>query len=761
MAAAGVLLDEHSPDLAAELLTRLGGGHHIAEESLLRLLRAQLAHLLGEPHQALELADEIDLTSLGGLQLDLLLSHGLLLLAEIRGGLGITEQAVELRAQQHPALRRLLSPAERAAELGMLAYRYGLLGDEEGVSCCAAQMGALLSRLPKPKRALVQTQLGYALVRLDRYAPAFEQLHAAHRLYTELDDRPGRMEVQVILAEMAVRLGDLKLAERLTSELAQVKGLPPGVRSLGQNVQATCAWARGDVPQAMRRLRSALRIEQRQGCVLAEAGLWGLLSEIGAELPSSVGWARRGQRMRLGLVAALDDQRTKLALMARTRNLGVRLVQRLRQHRGIGEILSAVQEAKAGEFLRRVQDAPGSKQEQELLQQVRAGANQPEAAGLGLVAEEDPRVRQRGQAAIRLYHSLTRAPGIARELRIRPAAIQRKLARGQVAIEYYRPDPDGDELLLFLIRRERLELLTVPWRLEHTEAMRHAADVVSGAVPLAGPASFAALQQSLRRLDEVLVQPVEGELSGATRLLLAPGASLLDVPFEALLDRHDLPLLERSTLTFLVSTAQLAYLPAGAGARSPRFSRALLLRGQDDASARLRHADREMAEIRALLLGTGRVELCPVPDRAGLAAALAAADLVHYAGHARFDGSDGEAAVLHLPGGALGPGELRRTRLPRRPLLVWSGCETGRVATVGDEFVGFLRSSFLAGARCVVCSSWAADDEATAELMRRFYRGLVLERRTASESLALANRALRRLAPHPSFWCNFRLYGAT
>jgi CHAT domain-containing protein len=59
-------------------------------------------------------------------------------------------------------------------------------------------------------------------------------------------------------------------------------------------------------------------------------------------------------------------------------------------------------------------------------------------------------------------------------------------------------------------------------------------------------------------------------------------------------------------------------------------------------------------------------------------------------------------------------------------LVVLSGCETalGR-ATTSEGYLGFTQALFARGARSVVLSLWAVDDQATSLLMARFYANLL------------------------------------
>ncbi len=59
-------------------------------------------------------------------------------------------------------------------------------------------------------------------------------------------------------------------------------------------------------------------------------------------------------------------------------------------------------------------------------------------------------------------------------------------------------------------------------------------------------------------------------------------------------------------------------------------------------------------------------------------------------------------------------------------LVVLSACNTGLGKDVrGEGLVGIVRGFMYAGAARVVASLWKVDDEATAELMKRFYRHML------------------------------------
>jgi CHAT domain-containing protein len=81
---------------------------------------------------------------------------------------------------------------------------------------------------------------------------------------------------------------------------------------------------------------------------------------------------------------------------------------------------------------------------------------------------------------------------------------------------------------------------------------------------------------------------------------------------------------------------------------------------------------------------------------------------------------------------------------------------------VGDEgLVGLPQAFMKAGARQVLVSLWDVGDRSTAELMRLFYRGLLVEQREPAAALRAAQCAMRRDVRWraPASWAGFVLQG--
>ena len=79
----------------------------------------------------------------------------------------------------------------------------------------------------------------------------------------------------------------------------------------------------------------------------------------------------------------------------------------------------------------------------------------------------------------------------------------------------------------------------------------------------------------------------------------------------------------------------------------------------------------------------------------------------------------------------------------RARLVVLSCCHSAWGEVKSEGVVGIARAFLAAGARSVLVSLWAIDDEATMEFMKLFY-GQLVDRRSASEALNEAMKSMRK-----------------
>lgn len=143
---------------------------------------------------------------------------------------------------------------------------------------------------------------------------------------------------------------------------------------------------------------------------------------------------------------------------------------------------------------------------------------------------------------------------------------------------------------------------------------------------------------------------------------------------------------------------------------------------------------------------------------------------VHFATHGYIDSErpDLSAIVLSLvdqhgnpEDGFLRAHEIYNLNLPAE-VVVLSACQTGLGKEIkGEGLIGLTRGFMYAGARRVVVSLWNVNDKATAELMKRFYRGMLREKLTPAAAL---RQAQTEMLQHPQwnapyYWAAFVLQG--
>jgi CHAT domain-containing protein/Tfp pilus assembly protein PilF len=144
--------------------------------------------------------------------------------------------------------------------------------------------------------------------------------------------------------------------------------------------------------------------------------------------------------------------------------------------------------------------------------------------------------------------------------------------------------------------------------------------------------------------------------------------------------------------------------------------------------------------------------------------------IVHFATHGVVDSQTPALSGLMLSRvseqgkpveGFLGLEDIYNLRLGA-DLVVLSGCETALGKEVrGEGLVGLTQGILYSGAKLVAASLWRVEDQATAELMSRFYRGLLAEGRPPAAALREAQLAIRsdRRWRAPYYWSGFVLQG--
>jgi len=355
----------------------------------------------------------------------------------------------------------------------------------------------------------------------------------------------------------------------------------------------------------------------------------------------------------------------------------------------------------------------------------------------------------------------------------------------------------AERSFLWVVDRESVTGVELPPRARIEAATREVYSRLAVLAPGDGR-----LEPAAARLSRMLLGPVAGKL-GNRRLLIVADGELAYLPFGALpvpepgglplLARHEIanahsasavalqrrlvhPAPAAGTVAMLADPVFDAADPrlavqagkrteAGGGSRSPTASSFL----------RLPWSRRE-AEAIAAIAGNapaGR-SLLALDFRASRATALSPElsgyRIVHFATHGIIDSRTPALSGLMLSRidergapleGFLGLRDIYNLRLGAE-LVVLSGCETALGKQVrGEGLVGLTQGFLYAGARQVIASLWRIEDRATAELMSRFYRGLLVEGRAPAAALRQAQLAIRddKRWRSPYYWSGFVLQG--
>jgi CHAT domain-containing protein len=309
-------------------------------------------------------------------------------------------------------------------------------------------------------------------------------------------------------------------------------------------------------------------------------------------------------------------------------------------------------------------------------------------------------------------------------------------------------------------------------------------------------------KRAAQRASDLLLGQV-ARLLGDKRVAILAEGSLRSLPFAALPDpvHGTEPLVARHEIVILPSASVLAALRQLDATRPPRPGLVAVLADPvfntaDERLAAEGSPDQETVVSRSLSgsersafprLPASRLEADAVLRLARGEKTLAAVGfdasrelatsgrlsqfrILHFAAHGFLDPAHPDRSGIVLSrydrrgrgrDGILRAEEIRTLRLPA-DLVVLSACDTGAGADIaGAGRATLLRSFFEAGASRVVASLWAVDDRATAELMKRFYEGLLGEGLRPAAALRKAQISMMRETPWkaPAYWAGFFLEG--
>jgi CHAT domain-containing protein/Tfp pilus assembly protein PilF len=306
--------------------------------------------------------------------------------------------------------------------------------------------------------------------------------------------------------------------------------------------------------------------------------------------------------------------------------------------------------------------------------------------------------------------------------------------------------------------------------------------------------------EALTELSRALLGPVSRDLGTKRLVVVAPGA-LEYVPFAALSapGENGKPLIAAHEVANLPSASTVAFLRRKSAAPHPSKVLAVLAdpvfssgdprleKPGDRRNAPQPSADRELPAVGFERLTFTRREAAGILAFVPPAARLAALDFdanrslvtsgtlrpyrfVHIASHGLVNSLHPELSSIvlstvdrggHPQNGLLQTIDIYNLSLSAE-LVVLSACQTALGKEIrGEGLVGLTRAFLYAGAPSVVASLWTVSDRSTAELMTRFYRGILVQKLRPAAALREAQVSLwkEQRWSRPYYWAAFTLEG--
>jgi len=313
-----------------------------------------------------------------------------------------------------------------------------------------------------------------------------------------------------------------------------------------------------------------------------------------------------------------------------------------------------------------------------------------------------------------------------------------------------------------------------------------------------------------RAMSRMLLGPVANRL-GHRRLAIVVEGALQYLPFAALPapargDGPSEPIIVRHDVVSLPSATTLAVLRregldrrtpgkrvavladpvfdrrdprvagnAAPGPSAPPLGDALTRSIQETGLRRLERLPSSRREARAIAALAGENESFTALDfeasrPVAMGARIANARIVHFATHTLLDAKHPELSGIVLSlvdergrpeDGFLQTRDIYNLKLSA-DLVVLSSCQTAIGRDVrGEGLLGLSRGFMYAGAPRIVASLWKVPDRATADLMERFYRGMLVRHLRPAAALRDAQREIRktRVWSSPYYWAAFTLQG--
>ncbi len=334
------------------------------------------------------------------------------------------------------------------------------------------------------------------------------------------------------------------------------------------------------------------------------------------------------------------------------------------------------------------------------------------------------------------------------------------------ALQQHLDTRNGDALVGQIVLRDRVLLYradghTVVW----TRVPLRQSDLLAASASLERVASTpttsqVSVDQAARRLGDILLSDLLAPSSPGGILLIESDPLLGDLPWAAV-ENSGGPLGLRYNLEQSQSILQSNRPAAPSQSGEPLVVGASHVPGEP----LLPEVLREAQAVAAANTGVTRL-LAGDATEPNVAAHLASASIIHFAGHAtRFDGT---TRMLLASTGQPGDKPWLDTALllknpPRSAkLVVFSACSTGKREEGWDHDMGDIVDTLASlGVPEVVATRWQIDSASAVPMMRVFYQGLA-SGLNVPQALTAARRSLVRDArySHPYYWAAWYASGA-
>jgi tetratricopeptide (TPR) repeat protein len=252
----------------------------------------------------------------------------------------------------------------------------------------------------------------------------------------------------------------------------------------------------------------------------------------------------------------------------------------------------------------------------------------------------------------------------------------------------------------------------------------------------------------------LLISPLASSTRKGVGFCLVPHDALHALPLHALEPEPGAdPLVHSAPVSYIPSASLLRFI-----LRRPRSKAEnnLVLGNPTRADAGpIEHTRNEAEKVAGVLACSpylGTAATCQVVKQR-----IADSRMTHIACHHLFNAEAPMQSALLLTDGDLTAQCILQMKVGAE-LVTLSACQSGvSEQRPGDELIGMVRALIFAGARSVVVSLWNAYDEATANIMREFYEGLVNRQLPKREALQLAQLTAAGLSK--AQWAPFVLVG--